>query len=129
MKNNPNFNIGLLFITYLLMDSDQEISENELDYLDSVRLEAGISEEEFRVFYNSAFGKTEREIYQTGIDAINKCSETEKIQIFVKLYGMALADEVLRVKEVRFILYATRMANVSMERVIEMANEVGITVS
>jgi len=63
------------------------------------------------------------------MDAINKCSETEKVEIFVKLYGMALADQVLRVKEVRFILYATRMANVSMERVIEMANEVGITVS
>jgi hypothetical protein len=38
MKNNSNFNTGLLFITYLLMDSDQEISENELNYLDSVRL-------------------------------------------------------------------------------------------
>lgn len=128
MKNNSNFNTGLLFITYLLMDSDQEISENELNYLDLVRLEAGIDEAEFRVFYNSAFGKSERKIYQIGMDAINKCTDTEKIQIFVKLYGMALADEVLRVKEVRFILYATRMADVSMERVIEMAKEVGIAV-
>ncbi|MBX2899073.1 MAG: hypothetical protein KF775_05470 [Cyclobacteriaceae bacterium] len=129
MKNNANFNTGLLFITYLLMDSDQEISEIELNYLDSVRLEAGIDETEFREFYNSAIGKTEREIYQIGMDAINRCSEAEKIQIFVKLYGMALADSVLRVKEVRFILYATRMADVSMERVIEMAKEVGIAVS
>jgi ribosomal protein L12E/L44/L45/RPP1/RPP2 len=129
MKNNPNFNTGLLFITYLLMDSDQEISENELNYLDSVRKEAGVSDDEFRVFYNSVIGKTEREIYQIGMEAINLCSDPEKIQIFVKLYGMALADEVLRVKEVRFILYATRMAEVSMERVIEMANEVGIAVS
>ncbi len=129
MKNNPNFNTGLLFITYLLMSSDQEISENELDYLDSVRLDAGINEEEFRAFYNSAFGKSERELYQIGMEAINKCSDAEKVQIFVRLYGMALADEMLRVKEVRFILYATRMAAVSMERVIEMANEVGIGVS
>lgn len=129
MKNNSNFNTGLLFITYLLMDSDQEISENELNYLDSVRLEAGIDEVEFRTFYNSAFGKSEREIYQIGMDAINKCTDTEKIQIFVNLYGMALADSVLRVKEVRFILYATRMADVSMEHVIEMAKEVGIAVS
>ncbi|MCW5910505.1 MAG: hypothetical protein KIT62_05495 [Cyclobacteriaceae bacterium] len=111
------------------MDSDQEISENELNYLDSVRLEAGIDDDEFRVFYSSAIGKTEREIYQVGMDAINRCTDKEKIQIFVKLYGMALADQVLRVKEVRFILYATRMADVNMERVIEMANEVGIAVS
>lgn len=111
------------------MDSDQEISENELNYLDSVRLEAGINDDQFRAFYNSAIGKTEREIYQIGIDAINQCTDTEKVQIFVKLYGMALADQVLRVKEVRFILYATRMADVSMERVMEMAKEVGIGVS
>lgn len=42
---------------------------------------------------------------------------------------MALADDILRVKEVRFILYATRMTDVSMKRVIEMAKEVGIAVS
>lgn len=129
MKNNPDFNTGLLFITYLLMHSDQEISENELNYLDTVRLEAGIDDEEFRSFYNSAIGKSEREIYQIGMDAINQCTDDEKIQIFVTLYGMALADQVLKVKEVRFILYATRMAAVSMERVIEMAKEVGIAVS
>ncbi|HNV27535.1 MAG TPA: hypothetical protein PKJ83_00265 [Cyclobacteriaceae bacterium] len=129
MKNNPNFNTGLLFITYLLMHSDQEISENEVNYLDSIRIDSGIDEFEFKSFYNSVIGKTEREIYQIGMNAINQCSEEEKIQIFVKLYGMALADKVLRVREVRFILYATRMADVSMDRVIEMANEVGIAVS
>lgn len=128
MKTNPNFNTGLLFITYLLMDLDHEISENELSYLDSVRLEAGINEAEFRVFYNSAVGKTEREIYQIGMNAINQCTESEKIDIFVKLYGMAVADKVLRTKEVRFILYATRMADVSIERVIEVAKEAGLRV-
>ncbi|HNT49133.1 MAG TPA: hypothetical protein PKK67_01000 [Cyclobacteriaceae bacterium] len=128
MKNNSDFNTGLLFITYLLMDLDHEISETELQYLDSVRQAAGIDESEFRLFYNSVIGKTEREIYQIGMAAINECSENEKVDIFVKLYGMAVADKVLRTKEVRFILYATRMADVSMERVIEVAKEAGLTV-
>lgn len=128
MKNNSNFNTGLLFITYLLMDLDHEISETELNYLDSVRLEAGIDEAEFRLFYNSALGKTEREIYQIGMDAINLCTESEKVNIFVKLYGMAVADKVLRTKEVRFILYATRMAEVSLERVIDAAKANGLAV-
>ncbi len=62
MKNNSDFNTGLLFITYLLMDLDHEISETELQYLDSVRQAAGIDESEFRLFYNSVIGKTERVI-------------------------------------------------------------------
>ncbi len=44
------------------MDLDYEISETELQYLDSVRQAAGIDESEFRLFYNSVIGKTERVI-------------------------------------------------------------------
>ncbi len=108
------------------MDSDQEISENELNFLDSVRQEAGVNDEAFRLFYNSVIGKTEREIYQIGMNAINQCSEEDKIKIFVKLYQMAMADQVLKPKEVRLILYATRMAEVDMNRVVESAKEIGV---
>jgi hypothetical protein len=61
------------------MDLDHEISETELQYLDSVRQAAGIDESEFRLFYNSVIGKTEREIYQIGMAAINECSETKRL--------------------------------------------------
>lgn len=126
MKSRENFNTGLMYITFLLMDLDREISENELNFLDFVRQEAGMDETEFRAFYNSAIGKTEREIYQIGMDAIAQCKEEEKIQIFVKLYHMALADQVLRVKEIRFILYASRMADVDIDRVLNSVKEISL---
>lgn len=123
MNTNENFYIGLLFITYLLMDSDHEIDAKELHFLDSVRLEAGVSDAAFKTFCNSVIGRKDREIYQIGMNAISQCSEEEKIKIFVKLYQMAMADQVLRPKEVRLILYATRMADVDMNKVVESAKE------
>jgi uncharacterized tellurite resistance protein B-like protein len=114
---------GLLFLTYLLINTDKEISDNELYYLHKMRVEEGISDETFADHFKSLLGKIEQEIYQIGIDAINLCTNDQKLRIFDRLYQMALSDKVLRVKEVRFILYATKLTQVDVSNVARMIHQ------
>jgi hypothetical protein len=123
METVDNYHKGLLFVTYLLINSDKEISDNELYYLHKMRVEEGISDDVFTEHFKSLLGKDEREIYQIGIDAINLCSDDQKVKAFTLLYQMALSDKVLRVKEVRFILYAIKLAQVDINTIVERAHK------
>ncbi len=123
MENLDNYHKGLLFVTYLLINSDKEISDNELYYLHKMRVEEGISDDVFTEHFKSLLGKDEREIYQIGIDAINLCTDDQKLKAFTRLYQMALSDKVLRVKEVRFILYAIKLAQVDINTIVERAHK------
>ncbi len=126
MEVNSNYHKGLLFISYLLINSDQEISDHELYYLHKMRVEEGVSDEVFSEHFMSLLGKDEREIYQIGIDAINLCGDDQKLKIFSRLYQMALSDKVLRVKEVRFILYAIKLTNIDVNTFFRHAEQNGI---
>jgi hypothetical protein len=123
MEIIEHYHKGLLFVTYLLINSDKEISDNELYYLHKMRVEEGISDGVFAEHFKSLLGKDEREIYQIGIDSINLCPDELKLKIFSRLYQMALSDKVLRVKEVRFILYAIKITQVDINTVIKMADK------
>jgi hypothetical protein len=123
METLENYHKGLLFITYLLINSDKEISDNELYYLHKMRIEEGVSDDVFTEHFKSLLGKNEREIYQIGIDAINLCTDDQKIRAFTRLYQMALSDKVLRVKEVRFILYAIKITHVDINIIVERAHK------
>jgi hypothetical protein len=123
METLDNYHKGLLFITYLLINSDKEISDNELYYLHKMRVEEGISDDVFTEHFKSLLGKDEREIYQIGIDAINLCTEDQKLKAFTRLYQMALSDKVLRVKEVRFILYAIKLVHIDINTIVARAHQ------
>ena len=123
MKSQENYDRGLLYITYLLINSDEEISENELSFLHKMRVEEGISDEIFADHFASLLEKNEQEIYQIGIDSINLCTDEQKLKIFARLYQMALVDKILRVKEVRFILYAIKITRVDINVVVQMVQQ------
>jgi len=121
MKHSIQYSTGLIALTTILINSDGEISEKELEYIEKIRESEGISESLFNSIRDSILGKTEREVYQIGIDSVNRCSEGEKLRIFVKMYQMAVADGVIHVKEVRLLLYAVKITNVDINTVVRMA--------
>ena len=121
MKHSIQYSTGLIALTTILINSDGEISEKELEYIEKIRESEGISESLFNSIRDSILGKTEREVYQIGIDSVNRCSEGEKLRIFVKMYQMAMADGVIHVKEVRLLLYAVKITNVDINTVVRMA--------
>jgi len=118
MKSIDHYNKGLLFLTYLLISSDKEISDNELYYLHKMRVEEGMTDDTFVEYFTSLIGKSEKEIYQIGIDSLNLCSDELKIKAFSKLNQMAISEKVLSPKEIRFIFYAIKLSNDKVESFI-----------
>jgi hypothetical protein len=128
MKNSKSYATGLLALTTVLISSDGEISEKELDYVEKIRESEGIPEALFDAIRNSILGKTEKEVYQLGIESINACSDSEKLRAFVRMYQMAMADGVIHVKEVRLLLYAIKTTHVDINTVMKMAEQHAVAV-
>jgi uncharacterized tellurite resistance protein B-like protein len=124
MKNRTDYAVGMLCLIYILVQSDGQISEEELDYLDYVREIEGISDALYAIFESSISGKTNREVYQFGIDTINRCSTDERQLAFVRIYQMAHADGIVHVREVRFLLYAVKLTDVDLSRVLDAAKAI-----
>ncbi len=121
MKNLNQYSTGLLALISVLVSSDGEISEKEIEYVQKIRESEAIPARLFDSIRESILGKTEREVYQIGIDSINQCTEEEKLRAFVKMYQMAMADGVIHVKEVRLLLYAIKITQVNINTVVKMA--------
>jgi hypothetical protein len=121
MKYSIQYSTGLLALTSVLINSDGEISEKELEYTQKIRESEGIPKPLFDAIRASILGKPERDVYQIGIDSINECTDAEKLRAFVKMYQLAMADGVIHVKEVRLLLYAVKITNVDINKVMKMA--------
>ena len=128
MKTSTAYATGLLALTTVLISSDGEISEKELDYVHKIRESEGIPEGLFYSIRETILGKTEREVYQIGIESINACSTREKLKAFVKMYQLAMADGVIHVKEVRLLLYAIKMTQVDINTVVKIAEQQAVAI-
>jgi hypothetical protein len=123
MKNLQAYSTGLLALISVLINSDGEISEKELSYAQKMRESEGIPDAMFDSIKASILGKSEKEVYQIGIDALNACPEIDKVHAFVKMYQMAMADGVIHVKEVRLLLYAVKITHVDINYVMKLAKQ------
>jgi len=121
MPDKKNYHLGLLFMVHLLMSSDGDVSIDEEKAWDIIRKKEGISDEVFAGFRRSLGSKKEREIYQTGIDHLNLCTNDQKLDAFVHLYHLSEADGNVHVKEVRLLLYSIRMTGIEFNDVVEHA--------
>jgi len=106
---------GLLFLAYLLINSDKEISDNELYYLHKMRVQEGMTDDDFAKHLNSLIGKSEKEIYQIGIESLNRCTDGAKIKALSILNKMAVSDKVFNPKEVQFISYAIKLSRADVK--------------
>lgn len=110
-------------LTTVLINSDGEISEKELDYAQKIRESEGIPDTLFNQVRDAILGKTEREVYQIGINALNECGDDLKTRAFVRMYQMAMADGIIHVKEVRLLLYAVKTTHVDINMVVRLADQ------
>lgn len=124
MTPNLTYQTGLLYLVHLLISVDGVIDETEKKALKKVREKENIPDSLFEEFEKMVAGKKEREIYQEGIDLINRCSEEEKLKAFVHLYKMSEVDGRVHVKEVRLLLYSIKMAGVEFDDVVAHAANV-----
>lgn len=117
------FHLGLLYMVHLLIGSDGKISEDEKNALMNIKTVEAIPDAMFNFFNESVTRKSEREIYQEGIDALNRCTDEQKLKAFVHLYRLSEADGNVHVKEVRLLLYSIKLTGIEFNDVVEMAKK------
>jgi uncharacterized tellurite resistance protein B-like protein len=123
MNSNPSFQLGLLYLVHLLISSDGVIDDSEREALLAIKAKEKISDEQFAEFQRNVNEKKERDIYQEGIELLNKCTDEEKLNAFVHLYKISEADGRVHVKEVRLLLYSIKMTGIEFNDVVLKAQQ------
>lgn len=121
MSSNKDYRLGLLYLVHLLISADGVVDDNEQAAMKQVMDKEGIPLSLFAEFQAAILDKKERDIYQAGIDYLNRCSEKEKLRAFVHLYQMSEVDGRVHVKEVRLLLYSIKMAGIEFNNVVDEA--------
>ena len=119
MENS--FHSALLYLTHLLISADGTVDDHEVKALDLIRHRENIPPAFFSEFVENIHGKRERDLFQAGIDSINRCSDEDKLRVFVILYKLAEVDGRVHLKEIRLLLYALRLAKIDFEEVVTKA--------
>lgn len=124
MSQDQNYHFGILYLIHLLIGADGFVDDHESKMLHKIKAYEKIPESTLVAFEKSILGKKEREIYMDGIEHLSHCSDEEKVNAFVHLYKMSEADGRVHVKEVRLLLYSTRMAGIEFNDVVTRAKQV-----
>lgn len=120
---NKSYQLGLLYLTHLLVSVDGVVDENEKAALLKVKETEKISDEIFAFFTKNVEIKSERIIYNEGLDFLNECTPEEKLRAFTTLYRISEVDGRVHVKEVRLLLYSMRFAGIDFDSVVEAAKK------
>ena len=118
---NKEYQLGLLCLTHLLVSADGVVDKVEVDALQIIRTKEKIDNAVYTEFQNIAETKKEREIYQIGIDLINRCTDTEKLKVFVTLYKLSEVDGRVHVKEIRLLLFSIKLTGIEFNDVVNLA--------
>jgi uncharacterized tellurite resistance protein B-like protein len=122
-NQNPQFQLGLLHFAHVLMNVDGSIDQREEDVLNKIKNEENISDKTFSYFKETVKGKMEREIFEEGVELLNRCTEDQRLTAFTHLYQLASADKNFHEKEVRLLMYSLQSTNISFEDVKIRAKE------
>jgi uncharacterized tellurite resistance protein B-like protein len=118
---NQHYHLGLLYLIHLLVSADGIIDEHEKAALHNIKEREGIPDDLFNEFERMVVHKTEREIFETGIELVNLCTVEEKLNVFVLLYKLSEVDGRVHVKEIRFLLYTIKLLGVEFDDVVNKA--------
>lgn len=123
MPTTKNYHLGLLYLVHLLISSDGIVNDTEKKALNLIRESENIPDEIFDQFNVTINTKKERDIYQEGIQLLNLCTESEKLNAFVHLYKLSEVDGNVHVKEVRLLLYSIKMTGLEFDEVVASAKK------
>ena len=117
-KQSTDFQLGLLHFVHLLVTVDGQVNDQEKEAIHIIKKEEEIPVNIFQQFVREITGKTEREVFMDGLTFLSRCSEEEKLCVFVHLYRLAKADDHLDVKEVKLMLYSIKQTKIEFEDVV-----------
>jgi uncharacterized tellurite resistance protein B-like protein len=118
---NRDYHLGLLCLTHLLVSADGVMDVNEIDAIKIIREKEKVSKNVFSEFEALITQKKEREVFQAGIDFISRCTDQEKLSVFVMLYKLSEVDGRVHVKEIRLLLYSIKLTGIEFDDVVNKA--------
>jgi hypothetical protein len=118
---DKNYQLGLLYFIHLLISADGVTNMDELDALSKIKLRENIPDNIICEFEEIKNSKTEREIYQSGLDHLTSCSDHEKLKVFSTLYRLSEVDGRVYTKEIRLLLYSLKTAGIEFNDVVDYA--------
>ncbi len=121
MNSQKDYHLGLLYLVHLLISADGVVDEHEKKLLFKIKDKENITDSTFDEFSEQIKQKKDKEIYQKGIELINRCPDDKKLDAFVHLYKMSEVDGNVHVKEVRLLLYSVKMADIEFNDVVQKA--------
>ena len=110
-----NYHQGLLHFAHLLMTVDGVIDAREKKGLEAICREENIPDVQFALFQEAIAKKPEMQVYQDGVDFMDKCTEQERLCAMVHLFQLAESDDTIHRKEMRLLLYSLKKTNVDFE--------------
>jgi hypothetical protein len=116
-----NYQLALLYFVHLLIGADGIADRSELDALLQIKKKEKILDHTFDNFNTFASSKSEREIYQSGLDHLSKCSDQTKLKIFATLYRLSEVDGRVHGKEIKLLLYSVKTAGIEFNDVVDFA--------
>jgi uncharacterized tellurite resistance protein B-like protein len=123
MSSSKNYQMGLLYLTHLLISADGVIDEKEFTSLLQIKNKENIPDSVFKEFEDGIRNKKEKDIYKIGIDLISDCTDEEKLDAFAHLYNMSEVDGSVHVREVRLLLYSIKAAGIEFNDVVDYAKK------
>src|SRR5690242_16165727 len=101
MASIKSFQLGLLYLTHLLINADGIVSEEEGRALQKIREKEKIPSDVFQQFLENIKTNPPKTIYKDGIDLINECDDERKLKALAHMYKLTEIDGSVHVKEVR----------------------------
>ena len=123
MAFTEDYHNGLLYLAHLIITADGVIDENELKAMENLKKEEQIPDQVFKDYKENVKTMKEKDIYQKAIDLISNCDDEERLRAFSWLYKISEVDGNVHVKEVRFLLYSVKRADVEFDDVVTAAKE------
>ena len=125
MEQNVNFQLGLLHLLHLIVNVDGHIDDREREAMKKIRVEENIQDIVYKDFESKIKTATEDSIYEDGIAHLAKCTDDERLTVFVHLYKLAEADANISPKEIRFLFYGLKETKLSFEDIVMSAGMSG----
>jgi uncharacterized tellurite resistance protein B-like protein len=116
-----HYQLGLLYLVKLLIDADGIADEKELAALHIIKEKENIPDAVFSDFEDLVRNLKEQEVYNTGIEHLNRCTREEKLNVFSLLYKLSEVDGRVHLKEIKLLLYSIKTAGIAFDDVVTQA--------
>jgi len=104
-QQETSFQLGLLYFFYMLDQDGGLLDEPGHQFAYNILDEENLSTHIFHRFILEIWGKTESEIYQSGVEYIRACSFENRLRLFSRLYQVANIIGYDALSEVRSLFY------------------------